>query len=74
MKTSGLNATSGSDFTAVDMSPISLDSSETANITVEIIGDGSWEPSESFAISMVGIAVGNGINQTIVEILDDDRK
>ena len=74
MQTSGLHATSGSDFTAIEMSPISLDSSETANITVEIIDDRSWEPSESFAISMVGIAVGTGINQTVVEILDDDRK
>ena len=71
---SGFTATSGTDFTVDEVSPISLDPNETTVVTITIVDDVVWERDEFFTVSLNGSGVGNGVISTYVEILDDDRK
>ena len=69
-----MTATQGIDFTLDEMSLISLNPNETADVTIRIVDDGVWERIESFTVSLNGSGVGNGVISTDVDILDDDRK
>ena len=71
---SGFTATSGTDFTIDEVSPISIDPNETPGVTITIVDDVVWERDEFFTVSLNGSGVGKGVISTYVEILDDDRK
>ena len=56
------------------MVPITIHSNQTDHAVIQILDDNVWENSELFVVSIVGLAVGSGFNDTVVKVLDDDRE
>ena len=74
LQTSSLTASSGTDFIALDMLPMTLQPNETDYVTIKLVNDDVWESNELFTLAISGSSVGGGLNDTVVKIIDDDRK
>ena len=56
------------------MLQMTLQPNETDYVTIKLVNDGVWERNEQFMLAISGPSVGGGVNDTVVIIIDDDRK
>ena len=74
LQTSSITASSGTDFIALDMFTMILQPNETDYVTIGLVNDDVWERNELFTLAISGSSVGDGLNDTVVKIIDDDGK
>ena len=53
---------------------MTLQPNETDYVTIKLVNDDVWERNELFTLAISGSSVGGGVNDTVVKIIDEDRK
>ena len=56
------------------MLPMTLQPNETDYVSIKLVNDDVWEINELFTLAISGSSVGGGVNDTVVKIIDEDRK
>ena len=56
------------------MLPMTLQPNETDYVSIKLVNDDVWERNELFTLTITGSSVGGGVNDTVVNIIDEDRK
>ena len=53
---------------------MTLQPNETDYVSIKLVNDNGWESDELFTLAISGLSVGVGVIETVVKIIDDDRK
>ena len=69
-----MSATENDDFTPQTNTTVSIAAHTTSQAFISILDDDVMELDETFAVEIIGVAVGGGISRMNVTIIDDDRK